>query len=60
MQIDYEEDFPADILNGLAAIGHVVHQISVDGFSAATGISNVGNNIVAVSDQRRYGSVSVF
>lgn len=60
MQIDYEEEFPADILNGLSDIGHVLRQISIDGFSAATAVSNVGNNIVAVADQRRFGSVSVF
>lgn len=60
MQIDYEIGFPADILNGLIAIGHVINPVSSgDGFLAVTAISNVGNNIVAVSDIRRNGSISV-
>lgn len=60
MEISYEKDFDADILNGLQKIGHNIAQDKpVIGFTALTAISRANGHIEAVFDPRRFGSIEI-
>lgn len=58
MQLEYEDDFPANIVDGLRQIGHTMFE-AID-FSTLTAIGREGEKLVPVYDKRRGGSSEVY
>lgn len=59
MRVAYEDGFDLATLKGLESLQHQVYRDSVDsGFAALTAIAREGDNITAVFDNRRSGSIS--
>lgn len=59
MRVNYEIGFDQSILMGLQKLLHVMHEDEPDsGFAAMTAIAREGNEISAVADSRRSGSIS--
>lgn len=61
MYIDYESGFDQKILQGLAKVGHKVHNdTTLIGFTAITAIAREKYQLTPVYDIRRGGSTFVF
>ncbi|XP_031640824.1 scoloptoxin SSD20-like isoform X2 [Contarinia nasturtii] len=61
MQLEYEQGFPDNIIDGLREIGHeMVRAPSDEIFSSVTAIGREGKKFVPVYDHRRMGSTEVF
>lgn len=61
MEVQYESDLDADIVQAFRSIGHRVAELTSDGgFAAVTAIARERNKLTAVYDRRRLGSYSVF
>lgn len=61
MELQYEDGFSDQIVNGLKEIGHkMVKSPSDSGFAALTAIGRSDKNLVPVFDHRRRGSLEVF
>lgn len=61
MELMYEEDMDADVIQALHNVGHRVTKMKADGgFAAATAIAREDNKLTAVYDRRRLGSYNVF
>ena len=57
-EINYEDNFPKDILNGLAQLGHKLFRHRDDDMSSyIMAISSDGNHLYANSDYRKGGDV---
>lgn len=60
MELQYEEGFTDDIIDGLSKIGHkMVASPSDSGFAALTAIGREGKRLVPVFDHRRRGSIEI-
>lgn len=60
MELEYEEGFTDDIIDGLEKIGHKMVKSPIDsGFAALTAIGREGKRLVPVFDYRRRGSIEV-
>lgn len=59
MRISYEVGFNQTIVTGLEKLHHVMYEDPPDsGFAAMTAIAREGDDISAVADSRRSGSIS--
>ncbi|KAB0792869.1 hypothetical protein PPYR_14828 [Photinus pyralis] len=59
MHIMAEPGFNEDILEGLAALGHIIKESKPDGFSAVTAIGKRNGKVKGSFDPRRGGQVSL-
>lgn len=61
MELQYEDDLDADIVQAFRDIGHRMAKMSADaGFAAVTAIAREGNKLSSIYDRRRLGSYSIF
>lgn len=60
MEIQYEEGFDAEILEGLRKKGHfLTDDVGLTGFAALSAISRFKGYVEAAFDPRRFGSIAI-
>lgn len=61
MHLEYEENFPQEIVEELSEMGHEMFAGNPKtGFASVTAVARDGDGLIAVFDPRRGGSAEVF